>query len=59
MKITDVNYNSRFEKLLKGLIEGNDVTNFAVDKDVTPKRIQILVGDANVELLDNGKWEIA
>lgn len=58
MKVTEIDFKSRFEKLLKGLIEGEDVTNFSVDKDVSPRRIQILVGDFNVELLENGKWEI-
>jgi len=59
MKVTDIDINSKFEKLLAGLVEGNDVTNFSVDKDTNPRRIQILVGEWNVELLDNGKWEIA
>lgn len=58
MKVTEVNHKSRFEKLIRGLIEGEDVTNFSVDFDANPKRIQILVGDYNVELLENGKWEI-
>jgi len=59
MKVTEINFNSKFEKLLAGLIEGNDITNFSVDKDTNPKRIQILVGRWNLELLENGKWEIA
>ena len=53
-----MDFGNRFEKLLAGLIEGEDVTNFSVDKDTKPRRIQILVGDFNLELLENGKWEI-
>ena len=56
MKLTDFDIKSNFEKLLVGLIEGEDVTNFSVEKD--EKKIQILVGDWSLELHGNGKWEI-
>lgn len=56
MIVTDIDFNSNFEKLLKGLIEGNAVTNFSVDK--SRKEINILIGDFNVNLYNNGKWEI-
>lgn len=62
MKIerSSMDFKKKMEKLLAGLIEGTDVTNFSVDKDTGElTRIQILVGDWNLELLSNGKWEIA
>ena len=45
MKIVrgSIDFKSNFEKLLTGLVEGEDVTNFMVEKD--KKTIQILVGD--------------
>ena len=59
MKVTEINFDKKIEKLLAGLVEGTDVTNFSVDKDTgEPTRIQILVGDWNLELLSNGKWDI-
>lgn len=55
-----IDFKNNMEKLLAGLVEGEDVSNFSVDKDTgKPTRIQILVGDWNLELLSNGKWEIA
>ena len=51
-----IDFKSNFEKLLTGLVEGEDVTNFMVEKD--KKTIQILVGDWSLELNDNGSWEI-
>ena len=51
-----IDFKSNFEKLLTGLVEGEDVTNFLVEKN--KKTIQILVGDWSLELHDNGKWEI-
>lgn len=36
-------FNSNFEKLLVGLVEGNDVSNFCVDKDT--QNVTILIGD--------------
>lgn len=58
MKIVrgSIDFKSNFEKLLTGLVEGEDVTNFMVEKD--KKTIQILVGDWSLELNDNGSWEI-
>ena len=58
MKIVreSIDFKNNFEKLLTALIEGEDVTNFSVEKD--EKKIQILVGDWSLELHDNGKWEI-
>lgn len=46
--IVDFKKEGKFEKLLAGLVEGNDITNFSVDKDI--KRIQILVSEWNLEL---------
>ena len=55
-----IDFNKKMEKLLAGLIEGTDVTNFSVDKDTgEPTRVQILVGEWSLELLSNGKWDIA
>ena len=58
MKIVrgSIDFKSNFEKLLTGLVEGEDVTNFLVEKN--KKTIQILVGDWSLELNDNGSWEI-
>lgn len=56
MKVTEQNMNSPFEKLLHGLIEGDDLGYFSVDKKC--KEISFMVGDWNVTLKDNGKWEI-
>ena len=58
MKIVreSIDFKNNFEKLLTALIEGEDVTNFSVEKD--EKKIQILVGDWSLELHGNGKWEI-
>lgn len=56
MKVTEFNSKSNFEKLLAGLIQGNDVSNFCVDKK--EKSINFLFGEWNVTLYDNGKWEI-
>ena len=56
MKVTEFDIKSRFEKLLVGLIEGDDIQSFLVEKD--KKKIQILVGDWNMELDNNGKWDI-
>ncbi len=56
MKVTEINFKSRFEKLLVGLVEGDDIQSFFVDKE--QKKIQILVGDWSLELDNNGKWDI-
>jgi len=56
VELTKEEFKDPFNRLLAGLVEGNDVTNFSVDKDV--KRIQILLGDWTLELLPDGKWEI-
>ncbi len=58
MKVKEINFNSKFEKLLAGLVEGEDVTNFSVDYNVKPRTIQILIGDWSVELFEDGKWNI-
>ena len=57
MKVTEFDFKSKFEKLLVSLIQGDDVTNFCVDKK--EKSINFLFDDWNVTLYDNGKWEIA
>lgn len=50
-------YSKRFEKLVASLINGNDVTNFSIDK---PNRyVNMLFGDWNVTLHDDGTWDIA
>jgi len=56
VELTKEEFKDPFDKLLAGLIEGNDVTNFFVNKN--NKHIQILLGDWSLELLPNGKWEI-
>lgn len=56
MKVTEFNSKSNFEKLLAGLVQGNDVSNFCVYKK--EKSINFLFGEWNVTLYDNGKWEI-
>jgi len=56
VELTKEEFKDPFNKLLTGLIEGNDVTNFSVEKD--QKQIQILLGDWCLQLNSNGKWEI-
>jgi len=56
MKIENVNFNSNFEKLLVGLTQDDDVTNYSVYKKT--ETIHILVGDFCLELNNDGTWSI-
>ena len=56
VELSKKEFKDPFNKLISGLVEGNDVTNFFIEKN--KKRVQILLGDWSLELLPNGKWEI-
>lgn len=54
-----LDFNKPMDKLVAGLIEGDDVSNFLIEKaSGEVQKIQILLGDWNLELLPNGKWSI-
>lgn len=56
VELTKEEFNSNFNKLLTGLIEGNEVDYFSVDKE--RKVVNILVGNFGIELRNDGTWEI-
>ena len=45
-----------FNKLVAGLIEGDDVKYFSINKE--EKEVNFLFGDWNVLLKNDGTWEI-
>lgn len=49
-------WKSNFNKLVCGLINGNDVKYFCIDKEL--KEVSFLFGDYNVVLREDGTWEI-
>ena len=57
LQLEEKEFKQHFNKLLKGLIEGEDFIDwFSVNKK--EKSINLLIGDWSVELYNDGTWSI-
>jgi hypothetical protein len=54
--LTNKEFQSNMNRLIAGLVEGDDVTNYSVNDNNS--QIQILLGDYCLELNKNGKWNM-
>lgn len=56
LQLDDKEYKENFTKLLQGLIEGDDVDWFSINK--VDKSIHLLIGDWSIDLHNDGTWSI-
>ena len=57
INLTPEEFKDNFTKLLSGLVESEDVTNFYVDK--SRKNVQIMLNDWTLELKADGTWLVS
>lgn len=56
LKLSDNEFKENFKKLLKALVEGEELDWFNVNKK--DKSVNFLLGDWSVELHNDGTWSI-
>lgn len=56
LKLEKEEFNEPFKKLLNGLIEGDDLKYFTIDKEIN--LVTFMLGDWQVELFNDGTWRI-
>jgi hypothetical protein len=57
VELTKEEWQVPFNRLIAGLIQGEDIRDFSISKD--NKEVSFFIEDFSVTLKANGKWEIA